>query len=251
MRIGIAGIAGRMGQLLADEVTRTGATLTGGTIQPGIDQTPTNLTIFDDIDALAAACDLVIDFTHASAVSRHAAALARSRAAWVLGTTGYSAADAAEIATAAQSIPVIAAPNYSPGVNLVLALAERIAAVLPPSQYDAEILEIHHRQKIDAPSGTALAIGRAVARGRNQEFDQVAATSRDGPRAEGSIGFASLRAGKVVGDHSLIFASASEHITLRHEALDRRVFANGAVRAALWLQGKPPGLYTMRDVLGL
>ena len=253
MRIGVAGIAGRMGQLLAEEVPAAGATLVGGIIGPR-DAAPANVAFFGDIDELAAACDLVIDFTHATTVSRHARALSDAGTAWVLGTTGYSAEDADAIVTASAAIPVIAAANYSPGVNLVILLAERIAAALPAAAYDAEILEMHHRQKVDAPSGTALAIGRAVAKGRDQEFDQVAVTSRDGhtgPRATGSIGFAALRGGQVVGDHSIIFASASEHISLRHEALDRRAFATGAVRAALWLSGKPAALYTMRDVLGL
>ncbi len=243
-----------MGRLLAEEVPAAGATLAGGTIQEGVDQPPAGVTLFANIHKLAEHCDLVIDFTHASTVARHAQILAATKTPWVLGTTGYSSADQAAINEAAQHIPLIAAPNYSPGVNLVMILAERLAAALPAAQYDAEILEMHHRQKVDAPSGTALGIGRAVAAGRGQNFDQVAITSRDGhtgPRPDGAIGFAALRGGQVVGDHSLIFASGSEHITLRHEALDRRVFAVGAVRAALWLEGKAPGIYTMRDVLGL
>lgn len=253
MRIGIAGIAGRMGRLLAEEIPAAGAALVGGTIKPG-DAAPQNATVFESIAALAAASDLVIDFTHASTVIQHAETLAAQGTAWVLGTTGFGADAQAAIERAAMKIPLIAAPNYSPGVNLVLILAERLAAALPAAQYDAEILEMHHRQKIDAPSGTALGIGRAVAQARGQNFEQVAVTSRDGhtgPRPDGAIGFATLRGGQVVGDHSLIFASDSEHITLRHQALDRRVFATGAVRAALWLGGKAPGIYTMRDVLGI
>jgi len=253
MRIGVAGIAGRMGRLVADEVTRAGATLAGGISQPNAGETPDQATRYENIEELAANCDLVIDFTHAFAVAHHARALAAAGTAWVLGTTGYSDEDQKAIEAAAQKIPLIAAPNYSAGVNLVLLLAERIAAALPAASYDAEILEMHHRQKVDAPSGTALAIGRAVAKGRGQDFDQVAVISREGhtgPRTEGSIGFAALRGGQVVGDHSLIFAGASEQITLRHEASNRRVFASGAVRAALWLAGRPAGIYPMRDVLG-
>jgi len=249
MRIGVAGIAGRMGRLLVEEVPASGAILIGGTARPG-EAAPPNIKIFDGIAELADACDLVIDFTHASAVAAHAAALSAADTAWVLGTTGYSADDRNAIETAAQTIPLIAAPNYSPGVNLVLMLAEKLAASLPAAQYDAEILEMHHRQKVDAPSGTALSIGRAVARGRRQDFDQAAAIDREGARPDGAIGFAALRGGQVIGDHTLVFAAGTEHITLRHQALDRRVFAAGAVRAALWLDGKSAGIYTMADVLG-
>ena len=250
MLIGIAGIGGRMGQLLAREVPKAGATLVGGTMRAG-DTAPSHVALFDDIELLAKACDLVIDFTHSSAVARHAAALVATNTAWVLGTTGYGGADRRAIEAAAQSIPLIAAPNYAPGVNLLMALAEKLAAALPAADYDAEIVEMHHRQKIDAPSGTALGIGRAVASGRGQDFDDVAVTDRAGLRAAGAIGFAALRGGQVVGDHTLIFAGTSEQITLGHKALDRGVFAAGAVRAALWLNGKPPGRYTMGDVLGI
>ncbi len=254
MKIGIAGIAGRMGRLLAEEVPLAGAELVGGTIDPARDTAPPGITIFDNIESLAAACDLVIDFTHASTVARHAQVLARANTAWVLGTTGFDAAAQAAIDAAGKRIALIAAPNYSPGVNLVMVLAERMAAALPAAQYDAEILEMHHKQKVDAPSGTALGIGRAVAQGRGQDFAAVAVTSRDGhtgPRQTGSIGFATLRGGQVVGDHAVIFAAGSERITLQHEAFDRRAFASGAVRAALWLDGRAAGIYTMRDVLGL
>jgi 4-hydroxy-tetrahydrodipicolinate reductase len=155
---------------------------------------------------------------------------------------------------AAKKICIVQAANFSPGVNLVLALAERLARALPPEEYDAEILEMHHRQKVDAPSGTALALGRAVAAGRDADFDavvQLGRTGHTGPRAQGAIGFAALRGGQVVGEHTLLFASSTEHIALTHRAFDRRVFARGAVRAAFWAKGKPPGLYSMMDVLGM
>lgn len=258
MKIGIAGLAGRMGRLLAAEIPAAGATLVGGIIRDGkpapADVSLADVTLYPTIAALAAASDLVIDFTHASTVAQHAEALATAGTAWVLGTTGYGAEAEAAIATAARSIPLIAAPSYSPGVNLVMILAERMAAALPAAQYDAEILEMHHQQKVDAPSGTALGLGRAVAAGRGQDFAKVAVTSREGetgPRATGCIGFATLRGGQVMGDHSLIFAASSELITLSHQARDRRAFAAGAVRAALWLGGKAPGQYSMREVLGL
>jgi 4-hydroxy-tetrahydrodipicolinate reductase len=197
---------------------------------------------------------VVVDFTRASAVQGHAAALAAAGTAWVLGTSGLSAADEAAVDAAATRIPIVYAANFSAGVTLVLALAERMAATLPAAQYDAEILEMHHRQKVDAPSGTALALGRAVAAGRGVDLAAVMQSGRDGhtgPRETGAIGFAALRGGQVVGEHSLLFAGADEQIILTHKAFDRRTFASGAVRAALWVAGRPPGLYGMKDVLGL
>ena len=253
LRIGIAGVAGRMGRMLVEETRAAGAILAGGVDRPGV-VVPDDVAIFADMAALAVACDVVIDFTHASTVRTHAAALAASAAAWVLGTTGLSAEDEHEVAAAAASIPVMYAPNYSPGVNLVMALAERMAAALPAESYDAEIVEMHHRQKVDAPSGTAIGMGRAVAAGRGVRLDDVMQSGRDGhtgPRATGAIGFAALRGGQVVGDHTLLFAGATEHISISHQAFDRRVFATGAVRAALWVRQRGPGLYSMMDVLGL
>ena len=252
-RIGIVGQNGRMGGLLAEEVVAAGATLVGG-----YDRAPPTsdaVQRFADVASLAAACDVVIDFTHASAAVPNAASLAGvGRAAWVLGTSGLSASDEAAVAEAARHIAVVYAANFSPGVNLVLALARRMAAALPGEGYDAEIVEMHHRQKVDAPSGTAVAIGRAVAAGRGVPLEAVREGGRDGhtgPRRTGAIGFAALRGGQVVGEHTLLFAGATEHIALTHRAFDRRAFATGAVRAALWAVGRPPGLYGMDDVLGL
>ena len=255
MRVGVVGIAGRMGGSLAEEVVAAGAALSGGVERPGSDRAgPPGVPMFADVAELAAVSDAVIDFTHASTARDHARALARAGVAWVLGTTGLSGADEAAVAETAGRVPVVYAPNFAPGVNLVLALAERLAAALPARDYDAEIVEMHHRQKVDAPSGTALGLGRAVARGRGVELEDVAVSGRDGhtgPRPPGAIGFAALRGGQVVGEHTLLFASGGEHIALTHRAFDRRVFAQGAVRAALWTRGKPAGLYSMMDVLGL
>lgn len=251
-RIGIAGIGGRMGRLLAEEVIAAGAELAGGIDRPGT--AVAGATLYPDIAALAGACDVFTDFTHASTARAHAAAVAASGTGWVLGTTGLSAADEAAVAEAARHAPVVYAPNFSPGVNLVLALAEKMAAALPAEQYDAEIVEMHHRQKVDAPSGTAVGLGRAVARGRGVDLAAVTESGRDGhtgPRRTGAIGFAALRGGQVVGEHTLLFAAATEHIAITHRAFDRRVFATGAVRAALWAAGRPPGLYSMMDVLGM
>ncbi len=251
--IGIAGIAGRMGQLLAEEVAAAGALLSGGIERAGV-PAPGGSKLFPDIRGLAAASEVVMEFTHASTVASHAQALADAGTAWVLGTTGLSASDEAAVKLAAERIAVVYAPNFSPGVTLVLALAEKMAAALPGDAYDAEIVEMHHRQKVDAPSGTAIGMGRAVARGRKVDLESVKESGRDGhtgARKAGAIGFAALRGGQVVGEHTLLFASATEHIALTHRAFDRRAFATGAVRAALWVRGRGPGLYSMMDVLGL
>jgi 4-hydroxy-tetrahydrodipicolinate reductase len=242
-----------MGRLVAREVAAAGAVLVGGTWRAG--EVPPEGTIhYPDIGALARDSEAVVDFTHASTVAAHAATLATAGCAWVLGTTGLSAADQTAVRQAATSIPIVQAANFSPGVALVLALATRLGAALPAPAYDAEILEMHHRQKADAPSGTALALGEAVARGRGVTLESVAVRGRDGdtgPRPAGAIGFASLRGGQVVGEHTLLFAAADEQIALTHRAFDRGAFARGAVSAALWVQGRPPGLYGMQDVLGM
>ncbi len=256
-RIGICGIAGRMGRLLAEEALAGGATLSGGIDRPGANTEglPGGASVLADAGALFAASDVVVDFTHASAAAGHAAAAAAAGRAYVLGTTGLDAAQEAAVAEAARHAPIVYAANYSTGVNLLLAIAERMGAVLPPEQYDAEILEMHHRQKVDAPSGTAIAMGRAVARGRGKTLEEVGMESgRDGhtgARATGPIGFAALRGGQVVGDHTLLFASGTEQIALTHRSFDRRAYATGAIRAALWVRGRTPGLYSMRDVLGI
>lgn len=247
IRIGIAGITGRMGRLLAEEVPAAGAALAGGTSRSGAG--------LPDMAALCGVSDVVIDFTHAHAARAHADAAAAAGVALVLGTSGLSAADEAAVAAAAARIPIVYAANFAPGVNLFLALAERMAAALPGAQYDAEIVEMHHRQKVDAPSGTAVALGRAVAAGRGTTLEAAGVESgRDGhcgARGTGTIGFAALRGGQVVGEHTLIFAAASEHISLTHRSFDRRVYATGAVRAAMWVRGRRPGLYSMKDVLGM
>jgi 4-hydroxy-tetrahydrodipicolinate reductase len=254
-RIGIAGVTGRMGQLLVEEVPAAGAILSGGAGRLGSSKAgPRDVTMFADLAALAAASDAVIDFTNAATARATAATMAKSGKAWILGSSGLSATDEAAVETAARSIPIVYASNFSAGVNLVLALCERMGAALPADAYDAEIVEMHHRQKVDAPSGTAVGMGRAVAKGRGRKLEDIMVSGRHGhtgARETGAIGFAALRGGQVVGEHTLIFASATEHIALTHRAFDRRAFASGAVRAALWTAGKPPGLYSMMDVLGM
>jgi len=255
LRIGVAGITGRMGQLLAEEVPAAGADLAGGIGRPGATRPAVvGMRLLPDLATLAAESDVVIDFTNAATAQATAATLTAAGKPWILGTSGLSAADEAAVERAATQIPVVYASNFSAGVNLVLALAERMGAALPAETYDAEIMEMHHRQKIDAPSGTAIGMGRAVAKGRGTKLDELMESGRHGhtgARKTGAIGFAALRGGQVVGEHTLIFASGTEHIALTHRAFDRRAFATGAVRAALWVAGKPPRLYSMMDVLGM
>jgi len=255
LRIGIAGIGGRMGRLLAEEARAAGHTVAGGTLKPGSAKAaPEGVPVLPDVAALTAAADVLIDFTIAGTAQEHAAAAAQAGKPLVLGTSGLSAEDEAAVALAARRIAVVYAANFAPGVNLALALAERMGAALPAEAYDAEIVEMHHRQKVDAPSGTAIALGRAVARGRGITLEGNTESGRDGhtgPRRTGAIGFAALRGGQVAGEHTLLFAGATEHIALSIRAFDRRIFASGAIQAAGWVAGRAPGLYDMLDVLGM
>lgn len=259
MKIGIVGCGGRMGQMLVKAVDdNPAATLAGGTERPGsalvggrtgADGAP----VYDNPAALFAAAEAVIDFTAPAATVAHAKLAAETGTVLVVGTTGLSKDDEAALAEAATKVPVVYAPNFSVGVNLLMALTERAAAILG-DDYDIEIVEMHHRRKVDAPSGTALGLGRAAAKGRAVALEQVWCKSRDGhtgARPTGEIGFATLRGGDVVGDHTVMFAADEERVELTHKAASRAVFAKGAVRAALWAQGQQPGLYSMRDVLGL
>ena len=262
--IGIAGCGGRMGRALVEEVAAAqdarlaGATARAAGLQgqdagalAGLD--PQGVAIGQDEEALFAASDVVIDFTNPETTLRHAEIAARTGKALVIGTTGLSPADSDAIAAAAKSAPIVLAPNMSLGVNLLLGLVEQVARTLGPD-YDIEILEMHHRLKKDAPSGTALGLGQAAARGRGISLEDAAVRSRDGQigaRPEGAIGFATLRGGDVVGDHTVIFAGLGERLELSHKAADRKIYSRGALRAALWAAGRKPGLYGMKDVLGL
>lgn len=254
-----------MGRALIGTVLATpGAVLAGGAERPGapdiggdlgllVGQDALGLVVGDDPAALFAQCQVAIDFTAPAATARHAAAAALSDTALVIGTTGLGPSEQAAIAAAAGRVAIVQAANFSLGVSLLLALTELVAARLG-SAFDIEILEMHHRHKVDAPSGTALALGRAAAAGRRVALDQVARRSRDGltgPRPTGEIGFATLRGGDVVGDHQVIFAGDGERLSLGHQAGDRGIFARGAVHAALWAAGRGPGLYGMTDVLDL
>lgn len=265
MKIGIVGAAGRMGRMLTAAVLEAeGAELAGGLERPGaelIGQDPavlaghaaSGLAIGDDADALFEASDAVIEFALPEATAVHAPLAAKHGTAFVVGTTGHDKDQQQALADAAEKVAVVQAGNMSLGVNLLVGLAKQVAASLGP-EYDVEIVEMHHKHKVDAPSGTALMLGRAAAEGRGVEHDQVAVMSREGhtgARNEGAIGYATLRGGDVVGEHSIVFAGPGERVELSHKAASRAIFANGAVRAALWCRGKSPGLYSMRDVLGL
>ena len=266
LKIGVLGCAGRMGQAIIKEVTASdGCMLAGGTERAGHPEIGRDLgalaglddlgvVVSDDAGALIAAADTVIEFSTIEATVRHAALAAEHGTAHVIGTTGLDAAAAAAVTKAAQTVPITWAANMSLGVNLLLGLTERVARSLGPEAFDIEIVETHHRHKIDAPSGTALALGEAAARGRGVSLDDVADRGRDGltgARKTGAIGFAALRGGDVVGDHSVVFAGLGERIELTHKAADRRIYARGAVHAARWMEGKAAGLYDMNDVLGL
>ena len=265
MNIGIIGAAGRRGRMLVAEVMGHDAVRLAGAVGvPGgaaIGQDAgllagageARVAVGDDPAALFGASDAVIEFTAPEASVAHAALAAEAGAIHVIGTTGLDAGQEAALAAAAERTAIVWAPNMSLGMNLLMRLTEQVAAALD-EDYDIEVFEIHHRHKVDAPSGTALGLGRAAARGRGVALDDVAARGRDGmtgARRRGDIGFASLRGGDVVGEHSVTFAADGERLELGHRASDRRIYSRGALRAALWARGKPPGLYSMIDVLGL
>jgi 4-hydroxy-tetrahydrodipicolinate reductase len=196
----------------------------------------------------------VLDFSVPAATVEFAGYAAQARIVHVIGTTGCSADDDTKIAAAARHATIVKSGNMSLGVNMLSVLVEQAARALAPEDFDIEIVEMHHRHKVDAPSGTALLLGRAAAAGRGIGLAEHSVRSRDGhtgARPGGAIGFATLRGGSVVGDHSVILAGSGERITLSHQAEDRGIFARGAITAALWGRGKKPGLYSMRDVLGL
>lgn len=235
--IGILGAAGRMGQAIAALAGEAGMTIAGR-----VDRGE------GDLAHTAASADVLIDFSVPAALSAGLDAAMAAGKPIVIGTTGLGPAHHAMIDDAARSVPVLQAANTSLGVNLLAALVEQAAARLGPD-WDIEIVELHHRHKVDAPSGTALLLGEAAARGRGHVLDPV--TDRRGARAAGAIGFASLRGGSVAGDHMVVLAAEGERIELGHRAEGREIFARGALRAAQWLVGRAPGRYTMADVLGL
>jgi 4-hydroxy-tetrahydrodipicolinate reductase len=265
MRLVIAGAGGRMGRTLIQAVAATkGVTLAGAVEPPGsavigrdagelAGLGPNGIKVTSDVAPLLRDADGLIEFTIPAASVALAELAASAGVVHVMGTTGHSAQEEAIVAKAASRAPIVKSGNMSLGVNLLAALVKRVAQTLG-EDFDIEILEMHHNKKIDAPSGTALMFGRAAAEGRAINLAERAARGRDGmtgARRAGDIGFASLRGGTVVGDHSVIFAGPAERIELTHRAEDRMIFARGALCAALWARGKAPGLYSMADVLGV
>ena len=265
MKLAIAGAAGRMGRVLTRIIHETpGAEVAGG-LEPegsphlGTDMGvlagigPLDVLVTDDALALLTGIDGIIDFTVPAATLALAELTAQARIVHVIGTTGINAEGNARIEAAARHARIIKSGNMSLGVNLLAALVRKVAATLG-EDFDIEILDMHHKHKIDAPSGTALMLGEAAAQGRGVELKDRAVRSRDGhtgARTPGDIGFATLRGGSVIGEHTVMFAGETERIELTHMASSRDMFAKGAVRAALWGLDKKPGLYKMTDVLGL
>lgn len=265
MRLIVAGAGGRMGRTLVKAIADTkGLTLAGaledgrspllgwdaGTLA-GLGENHVKLT--GAVEALLKEADAIIDFTAPAATVAYAQAAASFGKIHVIGTTGLSAADEEKIKGAAKKAVIVKSGNMSVGVNLLAALTRRVARTLD-SSFDIEILEMHHNQKVDAPSGTALMFGRAAAEGRAVDHDKRSVTSRvghTGARNSGDIGYAALRGGTVVGEHHVIFAGPAERIELVHKAEDRMIFARGALHAAMWARNQKPGLYAMADVLGL
>ena len=265
LNIGVVGSAGRMGQSLVREIVQTdGVRLvaaseraehpalgkdvgsTAGVDVLGIKITENAREVFEEAES-------VIEFSGPEATVGHASLAAAVGVCHVIGTTGLSQGDETALGAAAERTPIFWAPNMSLGVNVLIALAEQAASALS-DDFDIEILEMHHRHKVDAPSGTALALGQAVAKGRDVDLGRVSQRARDGitgERRRGDIGFAVLRGGDVVGNHSVILAGENDRLELTHQATSRQIFAAGAVRAAIWLEPQPPGLYGMRDMLGL
>ncbi len=263
--IAITGASGRMGQMLITQVSandriklvgaieRPGHAWVGQDVGVAMGGAPVGVIVTDDpLEAIAPA-QAIIDFTAPKATLEFAALAAQARAVHVIGTTGMTDEEIAALEPAARHAVIVRAGNMSLGVNLLTQLTKRVAAALD-EDYDIEIIEAHHNQKVDAPSGTALMLGEAAAEGRGVSLADVSDRGRDGmtgARKPGDIGFTAIRGGDIVGEHDVMFAAAGERITLRHVASDRSVFARGALKAALWGQGRAPGQYDMLDVLGL
>ncbi|MCL7404660.1 4-hydroxy-tetrahydrodipicolinate reductase [Paradonghicola geojensis] len=261
----ITGASGRMGQMLIKTVVesdkarlvgaieRAGHAWVGQDVGVAMGGAALGVTVTDDTAAAFASADAVIDFTAPVATISFAQEAAKAGVVHVIGTTGFEDEHLSEVAVAAAKTPIIRAGNMSLGVNLLTVLAKKVAAALD-DDFDIEIIEAHHNKKVDAPSGTALMLGEAAAEGRGVSLKDVRDSGRDGitgARNKGDIGFAVVRGGDIVGEHDVMFAAAGERIVLRHIATDRAVFARGALKAALWGQGKPAGEYSMIDVLGL
>jgi 4-hydroxy-tetrahydrodipicolinate reductase len=265
MKLVVVGAGGRMGRALIRAISETDGVMVSAAIErqasPLIGEDAgllaglpaSGLKVTEDALAAFASADGVIDFTGPQATCAYAELAAQARIIHVIGTTGLSAEDIAALDAAARHAVLVRSGNMSLGVNLLAALTRKVAATLG-EDFDIEIVEMHHRHKVDAPSGTALLLGEAAAAGRKVALQDASVRVRDGhtgPREAGSIGFATLRGGSVVGEHTVMFAAAGERLELTHKAEDRMIFARGAVRAALWGRGRKPGHYSMADVLDI
>lgn len=266
MKLVVVGAAGRMGQALIRLIQATeGLTLHAAVARPGsafigkdageiAGLGPIGIPVTDDPLSAFLHADGVIDFTTPATSITFADLAAQARIVHIIGTTGCSAEDETRFKAAGRHARIVKSGNMGLGINLLSVLVEQAARALPPADWDIEVLEMHHKHKVDAPSGTALLLGEAAAKGRGIDLGDHSVRVRDGytgPRPAGSIGFATLRGGAVIGDHSVIFAGEGERLTLSHSAGDRSLFARGALQAALWARDKKPGLYSMLDVLGL
>lgn len=264
-RIAVMGAAGRMGKTLIEAVQQADGVCLGA----AIDRADSSLigadvgelaalgklgvTLSGDLSAVLEQFDVLIDFTHPSVTLKNLEICRQAGKAMVIGTTGFSPQEKQLLADASKQIPIVFAANFSVGVNLCLKLLDTAARVLG-DDVDIEIIEAHHRHKVDAPSGTALRMGEVVANALGRDLQKVAVYGREGQtgaRERETIGFATVRAGDVVGDHTVLFAADGERVEITHKASSRMTFAKGAVRSALWLQQRQPGLYDMQDVLGL
>ena len=265
MKIAVMGAAGRMGVELVRTIhAANGACVvagTEGTGSPAVGQDlgrvaglePLNIAITSDIGDAISQAEAIVDFTRPAPSVAFAQAAADAGIVHVLGTTGFSEAEEAAIAKAAERATIVKAGNMSLGVNLIVEMTRKIAAALD-EDFDIEVLEMHHKHKVDAPSGTALMLGEAAAEGREIDLKTRSQRVRDGhtgERQRGDIGFATMRGGNVVGEHTVVFAGDGERVAISHIASDRGIFARGAVKAALWGRGRQPGLFAMKDVLGL
>src|SRR5579885_182234 len=264
-RIAVCGAAGRMGRAIIELSRQTGGVILSGALErPGVAAVGgdagelagvgrLDVPISDDVAAVLSDCDVLIDLTNAAAIPAHVDACRRAGRRMVIGTTGLDAGARTQIEVAAREIPVVFAPNMSVGVNLCFKLLEMAARVLGDG-VDVEIIEAHHRHKIDAPAGTALRMGEVVAAALGRDLKDCAVYGREGRTGERdrkTIGFETIRAGDIVGDHTVLFAGDGERVEISHKATSRLTFAAGALRAARWLMQKPAGLYDMQDVLGL
>jgi 4-hydroxy-tetrahydrodipicolinate reductase len=266
LKLAVLGAGGRMGRALITAIAENPKTVLSGALERdgsevlgkdagthcGLEEC--GVTITTDLDGVLNSSDGIIDFTAPAASVELAKKIAGFDCFHIIGTTGCTADDEDMIRKAGQSATIVKSGNMSLGVNLLAILVEQAAKALEASDFDIEVLEMHHKHKVDAPSGTALLLGEAAATGRGIDLDQHAVRVRDGitgAREDGSIGFATLRGGAVIGDHSVMFASANERLELTHRAQDRSLFAAGAITAALWAKNKAHGFYSMRDVLGL